>query len=75
MDDLLGECLERIKAAGYAGAAVWSGGTQGWMGCLMSHDDTKPLYDTNLWNYAATPIDVFAALADYAEKYPHLTTA
>lgn len=61
--------IERMNAAGYGGLAIWKT-QQGYMGCLLAFDRTEPLYNTNLWNYQASALEVAAALADFAERNP-----
>lgn len=59
--------LCRIKAAGFAGAAVWEGGSPyRWMGCLVDVNG-QTLTATNLSSYQPTPLTVFEQLAGVAE--------
>jgi hypothetical protein len=61
--------MERIKAAGWAGVAIWEVG-EVWMGCLLRWEGSCPVMDhsTNLWDYQASGGAVLEQLAVKAER-------
>ena len=61
------EAIQRIKAAGFGGYALWHVGDQ-YMACLLSRNAPETEPNTNLWSYTDTAEEAVTKIVEKAER-------
>lgn len=63
------EAVQRMKAAGFGGVAVWEVWGQ-YNACPLHPTEGTPLHDMNLWEHVDSPEEAVALAVEKAEERP-----